>query len=192
MYDAKDGKLNVLDVVAAKPRQRRRAKWHPPMRQGAEAPKREAAKKKEARSTRKNGTFGAVFRCGVTRIRGSRCFRATIGAVANQARRGFRNPPAADHQRAGARQRVCAGGAGLHHGHGVLGLINSRTARLVMIGCVERADRRGVLQRLLPGLPGPLLLLLATLAAIPVCMALGYVIERVPTDRWLRAAALRR
>ena len=63
--------------------------------------------------------------------------------------------------------------------YGVLGLINFAHGEVVMIGALSALSAGRLLQSLLPGLPGPIVLLLSTLMAIPVCMALGYAIERV-------------
>jgi branched-chain amino acid transport system permease protein len=63
--------------------------------------------------------------------------------------------------------------------YGVLGLINFAHGEVVMIGALSALSAARVLQSLLPGLPAPIVLLLSTLLAIPVCMALGYAIERV-------------
>ena len=63
--------------------------------------------------------------------------------------------------------------------YGVLGLINFAHGEVVMAGALTALSAGRLLEILLPGLPGPVVLLLATLAAIPVCMALGFVIERV-------------
>lgn len=63
--------------------------------------------------------------------------------------------------------------------YGVLGLINFAHGEVVMIGALSALSAGRLLQSLLPGLPGPIVLLLSTLLAIPVCMALGYAIERV-------------
>ena len=62
--------------------------------------------------------------------------------------------------------------------YGVLGLINFAHGEVVMIGALSTLSAARLLQGLLPGLPGPIILLLSTLLAIPVCMALGYTIER--------------
>ena len=63
--------------------------------------------------------------------------------------------------------------------YGVLGLINFAHGEVVMIGALSAFSAGRLLQAWLPGLPGPVVLILATLAAIPVCMALGFAIERV-------------
>jgi branched-chain amino acid transport system permease protein len=63
--------------------------------------------------------------------------------------------------------------------YGILGLINFAHGEVVMIGALVSIT---VLQILFTGAPGlsPILLLLVALAvAIPVCMAIGYTIERV-------------
>ena len=63
--------------------------------------------------------------------------------------------------------------------YGVLGLINFAHGEVVMIGALSAFSAGRLLQAWLPGLPGPVVLILATLAAIPVCMAHGFAIERV-------------
>ena len=74
--------------------------------------------------------------------------------------------------------------------YGVLGLINFAHGEIVMIGALSTLSAARLLQSLLPGLPGPIVLLLSTLAAIPVCMALGYAIERVAYRPLRRAPRL--
>ena len=71
--------------------------------------------------------------------------------------------------------------------YGILGLINFAHGEVVMIGALVALT---VIQLLIGSgiaLPGPLIAALGLLIAMPVCMALGYVIERV-AYRPLRAA----
>src|SRR3970040_1324996 len=71
--------------------------------------------------------------------------------------------------------------------YGILGLINFAHGEVVMIGAMVALT---VIQLLIGSgiaLPGPLFAALGLLIAMPVCMALGYVIERV-AYRPLRAA----
>lgn len=61
--------------------------------------------------------------------------------------------------------------------YGILGLINFAHGEVVMIGALTALT----VVRLLvdSGLPGPLVVLIGVLAAVPVCMMLGFTIERV-------------
>jgi branched-chain amino acid transport system permease protein len=71
--------------------------------------------------------------------------------------------------------------------YGILGLINFAHGEVVMIGAMVALT---VIQLLIGSgiaLPGPLIAALGLLVAMPACMALGYVIERV-AYRPLRAA----
>jgi branched-chain amino acid transport system permease protein len=63
--------------------------------------------------------------------------------------------------------------------YGVLNLINFAHGDVLMIGALAALSAVGLLQGVWPGLPGWLLLILGMLAAIPVCVALSLVIERV-------------
>ena len=63
--------------------------------------------------------------------------------------------------------------------YGILGLINFAHGEVVMIGAMVALT---VIQLLVAsgiGLPGPVIAALGLLVAMPVCMALGYAIERV-------------
>jgi len=71
--------------------------------------------------------------------------------------------------------------------YGILGLINFAHGEVVMLGAMVALT---VIQMLVGSgiaLPGPLIAAVGLLVAMPVCMALGYVIERV-AYRPLRAA----
>jgi len=77
--------------------------------------------------------------------------------------------------------------------YGILGLINFAHGEVVMIGAMVAL---AVIQLLIGSgvpLPGPLIAAVGLAAAIPVCMALGYAIERIayrPLRRAPRLAAL--
>lgn len=74
--------------------------------------------------------------------------------------------------------------------YGVLGLINFAHGEVVMIGALSTLSASRLLNGVFPGLPGPVVLLFSTLAAIPVCMLLGYAIERVAYRPLRRAPRL--
>lgn len=61
--------------------------------------------------------------------------------------------------------------------YGILGLINFAHGEVVMVGALTALSIIMGLGG--SGLPGPLIVLIGILGAIPVCMSLGYVIERV-------------
>ncbi|HEY4039615.1 MAG TPA: branched-chain amino acid ABC transporter permease [Burkholderiaceae bacterium] len=63
--------------------------------------------------------------------------------------------------------------------YGVLNLINFAHGDVLMVGALAALSAVGVLHGLWPGLPGWALLILGMLAAIPVCVSLSLVIERV-------------
>jgi branched-chain amino acid transport system permease protein len=61
--------------------------------------------------------------------------------------------------------------------YGILGLINFAHGEVVMIGALTSLSVIKLLQG--SGLPGPIIVLIGLLAAMPVCMAVGFTIERV-------------
>ena len=71
--------------------------------------------------------------------------------------------------------------------YGILGLINFAHGEVVMIGAMVALTVIQLLVGSGVALPGPLIAALGLLVAMPVCMALGYAIERV-AYRPLRAA----
>ena len=61
--------------------------------------------------------------------------------------------------------------------YGILGLINFAHGEVVMIGALTALS---VIKAVQPsGLPGPVIVLIGLLVAAPVCMAVGFIIERV-------------
>jgi len=63
--------------------------------------------------------------------------------------------------------------------YGILGLINFAHGEVVMIGAMVALTVMNALVSLGLGLPAPLVVMLALLAAMLVCMALGFSVERV-------------
>ena len=61
--------------------------------------------------------------------------------------------------------------------YGILGLINFAHGEVVMIGALTALSTIKLLQG--SGLPGPVIVLIGFLVAAPVCMAIGFTIERV-------------
>ena len=72
--------------------------------------------------------------------------------------------------------------------YGILELINFAHGEVVMVGALVALSVIGALSHL--GLPGPVVLLLGLTVAAPVCMALGFVIERVAYRPLRRAPKL--
>lgn len=63
--------------------------------------------------------------------------------------------------------------------YGILQLINFAHGEVLMVGAMVALTVLGLLSSIAPGLPLVLQLLIATLAAIPVCMLLSAAIERI-------------
>jgi branched-chain amino acid transport system permease protein len=63
--------------------------------------------------------------------------------------------------------------------YGVLNLINFAHGDVLMVGALAALSSIGLLHGFWPGLPGWSLLVLGMLAAIPVCVALSLLIERI-------------
>ena len=63
--------------------------------------------------------------------------------------------------------------------YGVLNLINFAHGDVLMIGAMAALSAIGVLQGFWPGLPGWFLMVMGIAAAIPVCVALSLLIERL-------------
>src|SRR5258706_9676676 len=61
--------------------------------------------------------------------------------------------------------------------YGIIQLINFAHGEVVMIGCMVAFS---VIVALAPtGMPPLMIVAIGTLAAVPVCMAVGYVVERI-------------
>lgn len=63
--------------------------------------------------------------------------------------------------------------------YGIMGLINFAHGEVVMFGAMVTISMIGMLSSLGMSLPGPVLVLLALMLAIPICMLMGFAIERI-------------
>jgi branched-chain amino acid transport system permease protein len=63
--------------------------------------------------------------------------------------------------------------------YGILSLINFAHGDVLMVGALTAYATITGVQTIAPGLPGPVLLVIGLLVAIPVCMAVNVTIERV-------------
>jgi len=63
--------------------------------------------------------------------------------------------------------------------YGILNLINFAHGDVLMIGALTALSTVEVLQRLFPGAPGPLLMVAGMATAIPVCIVVSLLIERI-------------
>jgi branched-chain amino acid transport system permease protein len=63
--------------------------------------------------------------------------------------------------------------------YGILNLINFAHGDVLMIGALTAYSAAGLIMKLAPGLPGPVVLVLALMVAVPVCCIVNYTIERV-------------
>ena len=71
--------------------------------------------------------------------------------------------------------------------YGILGLINFAHGEVLMVGALTALQTVLLLMEVAPGLPPLLMLAVAVGVAVPVCMALGYLMERLAYRR-LRGA----
>ncbi len=74
--------------------------------------------------------------------------------------------------------------------YGVLNLINFAHGDVLMVGAMAGLSIIKVLQEVAPGLPGLVKLIIAILGAIPVCIAVNVLIERVAYRRLRNAPRL--
>lgn len=63
--------------------------------------------------------------------------------------------------------------------YGIMGLINFAHGEVVMFGAMVTISIIGMLTGMGLSLPGPVVVLLALMLAIPVCMLMGFAIERI-------------
>jgi branched-chain amino acid transport system permease protein len=63
--------------------------------------------------------------------------------------------------------------------YGILNLINFAHGDLLMVGALTAYSTATFLQKLAPGLPGPVVLLISLLVAAVVCAIVNYLIERI-------------
>jgi len=74
--------------------------------------------------------------------------------------------------------------------YGILGLINFAHGEVVMVGALTALSVTNALLVAAPGLPAPVILLLAVLVAMIACMLLGFSIERIAYRPLRRAPRL--
>ena len=63
--------------------------------------------------------------------------------------------------------------------YGILQLINFAHGEVLMVGAMTAVTVVNLLQKIVPGIPGPVLLMISIGCAIPVCIVLSLLIERV-------------
>ena len=63
--------------------------------------------------------------------------------------------------------------------YGILQLINFAHGEVLMVGAMTAVTVVNLLQKVAPGIPGPVLLIISIGCAIPVCIVLSLLIERV-------------
>lgn len=63
--------------------------------------------------------------------------------------------------------------------YGILGLINFAHGDLLMVGALVALQTVSLLNAAVPGLHPAILLIAGMAVAVPVCMAVGYLIERI-------------
>lgn len=74
--------------------------------------------------------------------------------------------------------------------YGILGLINFAHGDLVMVGALSALSSILFFQQIIPGLPPVVYFVLGLLVAIPVCIAIGYTMERAAYRRLRNAPRL--
>jgi len=74
--------------------------------------------------------------------------------------------------------------------YGILGLINFAHGEVLMVGAMVALQTILLVSSIVPGLPPLALLAIGTAVAIPTCMALGYLIERIAYRRLRNAPRL--
>src|SRR6478736_4197606 len=74
--------------------------------------------------------------------------------------------------------------------YGVLNLINIAHGDVLMVGAMVAISVLKVVQNVAPGLPGVLKLIIAIVCAVPVCIVVNIIIERVAYRRLRNAPRL--
>ena len=63
--------------------------------------------------------------------------------------------------------------------YGILQLINFAHGEVLMIGAMVALTTVTMLAKAWPGIPGPVLLVIGVLVAVPVCATISVIIERI-------------
>jgi len=75
--------------------------------------------------------------------------------------------------------------------YGIIGLINFAHGDVLMVGALTSWTIIGVMREASPGMPGWLILVIATVIAMVVCASLNFTIEKLASGRCATPTGLR-